>query len=117
MPVGSTPWPPELDAVEAAPAEHRVILENDRVRVLNTRIGPGERTPVHTHRWPATHQVVSWSAFIRRDAEGKVLLDSRAAGLAPEPGAIFWGEPLGPHSLENVGDAPLHIISTELKSG
>ena len=112
----STSWPPALDAVQAAPAQHRVVLENDQVRVLDTRIGPGERTPVHTHRWPAVHHVLSWSAFVRRDGEGKVILDSRAAGLAPAAGAVLWGEPLGPHSLENVGSAPLHIMSIELKS-
>ncbi len=42
-------WPESLDATTAAPNHHEVLLENDRVRVLDTRIGPGERTPVHTH--------------------------------------------------------------------
>ena len=106
-------WPPELDALVAAPKHHRVLLENDRVRVLDTEIGPGERTPVHTHRWPAVHYVVSWSDFVRRDQDGVVLVDTR--GRAPMSGAV-WGEPLGPHSLENVGSTPIRIISVELKS-
>lgn len=108
-------WPAELDAVVAAPAQHTVILENDRVRVLDTRISPGERTPVHTHQWPSVHHVMSWSAFIRRNAKGDVLLDSSAAGVSAAPGAALWGDPLGPHSLENVGDSLLHIVSVELK--
>ena len=29
------------------------MFENDRVRVLEVRIAPGETVPVHTHRWPA----------------------------------------------------------------
>jgi mannose-6-phosphate isomerase-like protein (cupin superfamily) len=109
------PWPDALDAVVAAPAQHRVLLENDRVRVLDTTIAPGERTPVHTHRWPAVHYVVSWGDFVRRDAEDNVLVDSRSAAASTLPEAL-WSEPLPPHSLENVGATPIRIISTELKT-
>ena len=108
-------WPTDLDALRAAPAQHRLVLENERVRVLDTRIGPGERTPVHTHQWPAAHHVLSWSAFVRRDDKGVVLLDTRTAGVAAAPGAVLWGEALGPHTLENVGSEPLHILSVEIK--
>lgn len=59
-------WPAELDALVAAPAHHRLLLENSRVRVLDTQIAPGQRTPVHTHQWPAVHYVLSGSAFVRR---------------------------------------------------
>lgn len=109
------PWDDSLDALVAAPAQHRVIFENAHVRVLDTRIRPGERTPIHTHRWPAVHYVVTWSDFVRRDAAGAVLVDTRTAGDRVVPEAL-WGEALLPHSLENVGTAPLHIISTEVKT-
>ena len=108
--------PDELDALRAAPQQHRLLLENDRVRVLDTVIEPGECTPVHTHCWPAVHHVISWSAFVRRDANGQVMLDSRLAGMAAQPGTVMWGEPLGPHSLENVGEAVLHVLSIEVKA-
>ena len=111
-----SPWEESLDALAAAPAQHRLLFENAHVRVLDTRIAAGERTPVHTHRWPAAHYVVSWSDFIRRDAEGVVLLDTRETGgtrIVPE---ALWGDALAPHSLENVGTGPLHIISTEVKA-
>ena len=107
-------WDPSLDAVVAAPAQHRLLFENGRVRVLDTRIAPGERTPVHTHQWPASHYVISWSDFVRRDADGTVLLDTRQSGPAAPPEAL-WGQPLPAHSLENVGTSLLRIISTELK--
>jgi hypothetical protein len=108
-------WEATLDALVAAPAQHRLIFENAHVRVLDTQIAPGERTPVHTHRWPAAHYVLSWSDFVRRDAGGAVLLDTRVGGVTAAPEAL-WGDPLPPHSLENVGAAPLRIISTEVKS-
>ena len=106
-------WDPSMDALLAAPAQHRLLFENAHVRVLDTRIAPGERTPIHTHCWSASHYVVSWSDFVRRDAAGVVLVDTRTTAR-PVPEAL-WGEPLPPHSLENVGTRPLHIISTELK--
>lgn len=108
-------WPAELDALRAAPGQHRLVLENERVRVLDTRIAPGERTPLHTHQWCAAHHVISWSAFVRRDDKGVVLLDTRTAGVAAAPGAVLWGEALGPHTLENVGNELLHILSVEIK--
>lgn len=107
--------PPELDALVAAPEQHTLLLENARVRVLDTRVDPGARTPIHTHAWPAVHHVVSWSAFVRRDADGVVLLDTREAGVEAAAGAVLWGDALAPHSLENVGESLLHIVSVEVK--
>jgi mannose-6-phosphate isomerase-like protein (cupin superfamily) len=109
-------WPPELDALAAAPSHHHLLLENDRVRVLDTEIGPGERTPIHTHQWPAVHYVLSWSAFVRRDESGSVMLDTRTTPFAHTPPEVLWGEPLQAHSLENVGTTSLRIISVEQKS-
>ena len=104
-----------LDAMSAAPNHHAVLFENDRVRILDTRLGSGQRTPVHAHEWPAALYVLSWSDFIRRDADGAVLADSRG-WPAPEIGAGLWIDPLPPHSVENVGTADLHIIAVEVKA-
>lgn len=104
-----------LDAMTAAPGHHDVLLENDRVRVLDTRLGPGERTPVHTHRWPAVLYILSWSDFIRYDPEGNVLVDSRSMASSPAAGDSLWAAPLVPHYVHNIGAAPLHVIAVELK--
>ena len=104
-----------LDAMRAAPDHHRLILENDRVRVLDTRIGPGDQTPVHSHSWPGTLYVLSWSDFIRYDPDGNVLLNSRTADSRPEPGSAFWIGPLAPHFTRNIGDTELRVIAVELK--
>jgi quercetin dioxygenase-like cupin family protein len=109
-------WPAVLDAMVAAPAHHEVLLENEHVRVLDTRLRPGEATPVHTHPWPSVLYVLSWSAFVRYDSAGHVLLDSRTWASAPEKGATLWAAPLGPHSAKNVGDGELRVIAVELKT-
>lgn len=46
-------WAPELDAVTAAPKNHKVLFENDRLRVLEVILEPAEEEPVHHHRWPS----------------------------------------------------------------
>ena len=37
------------DAVKVAPHVYKVALENDRVRVLETRMKPGDKTSMHSH--------------------------------------------------------------------
>jgi quercetin dioxygenase-like cupin family protein len=46
-------WPDELDALNAAPQYHALLFENEAVRVLDTRVPPGQMVPPHTHRWQA----------------------------------------------------------------
>jgi hypothetical protein len=108
-------WPEELDALRAAPQHHRLLLENEFVRVLDTRIPPGEMTRVHAHRFPASLYVMSWSDFIRYDQEGKVMLDSRNLSKTPSPSTVLWSDPLPPHAVRNVGSKELHVISVEIK--
>jgi hypothetical protein len=108
-------WPDALDALVAAPKHHRLLFENERVRVVETRIPPGERTPVHTHRWGGVLYIVSWSHHIRYDDKGNVLLDTPKSGIVREAGWTNWSAPLPPHSLENVGTTELRIIGVEMK--
>lgn len=110
------PWPDSLDAVIAAPEYHRIVLENDRVRVLDTRIPVGDIVPVHTHRWPAIYYTIVAGDFVRRDQQGNVLFDSRTVpGLLTKSEATFM-ECLQPHSVENVSANEIHLISVELKT-
>jgi len=108
-------WPDELDALTAAPKHHRRLLENERVRVLEVRIGRGEIVPVHTHRWPSVIHMQTGTHFVRRDGEGNLLLDTRKAGPPPKLPLTVWSGPLPPHSVENVGEEELVLLSVELK--
>ena len=105
-----------LDAMAVATDHHWRLLENDSVRVLDTRVRPGERTPVHAHEWSAALYVLSWSDFVRYAPDGTVLLDSRTMTARPPAGSALWGGPIGPHYVENVGDTDLHILAVEIKS-
>jgi hypothetical protein len=46
-------WDPTLDAVIAAPRHHKVLYENERLRVLEVTLEPQDEEPVHHHRWPS----------------------------------------------------------------
>lgn len=109
------PWPDSLDALTAAPRFHRLLFENDRVRVLEVRIGPGQFVPVHTHCWPGAVYVMRASDFLRRDGEGNLLFDSRTAGPPPATATAQWTDALPPHSVENIGSGEIVLITTELK--
>lgn len=116
MPETQSNWPIHLDALVAASEHHRLLLENDAVRVLETRIEPGETVRLHTHRWPAAYYILSAGDFVRRDEHGVVLQDTRQSAKRLQPGQAVWSPPLGPHTLENVGNGPIHVISVEVKA-
>jgi mannose-6-phosphate isomerase-like protein (cupin superfamily) len=107
-------WAPELDALAAAPENHKVLFENESVRVLDTSIAAGRMTPLHAHRWPAALYILSWSDFVRRDEGGEIVLDSREI-TPPAHGSALWTPALAAHTLENVGTSELHVIAVEMK--
>lgn len=106
------PWPPEMDALIAAPASHRVLEENDRVRVLEVVIEAGAREPEHTHKAPSV-MIIDEPARIRYYAEGTLQFESQDR---PAPNTrVRWMEPEGPHSVENFDEHRYHAIRIELK--
>lgn len=104
----------DLDGAVVAPDNHKVLFENDVVRVLETTIAPGEVTPVHTHLAPQVMYVLSGSHFIRRDEQGATMVDTRASPDFTLP-RVLWSATLGRHSIENTGADSLVVIGVELK--
>ncbi|SRR5712691_11305412 len=108
-------WPDSLDALTAARAHHKLLLENEMVRVVQTRIPAGQTVPLHTHRWPGVLFIATWSDIIRRDQHGNAILDTRRLADKPTLNAPLWQEPLPPHTLENVGDIEFNAVQIEIK--
>src|SRR5262249_62345669 len=99
-------WRAELEALAAAPEHHRLLLENERVRVLETVVPVAATTPVHTHRWASVEYVLEPSGIVRRDSEGTILLDARRApDAALATSEVLWARPCPPPSAANVGEA------------
>jgi hypothetical protein len=110
------PWPDTLDALIASPEHHRLLFENDSVRVIDTLIPPNDTTALHTHKWPASLYILSWSDFVRYDDQNNCVVDSRTFEKSPSPSMALWTESLRPHRLENVGNSDIHTISVEIKN-
>lgn len=106
-------WPPSTDAVVAAPESHRVLLENEDVRVLEVTVAAGHREPEHTHREPSV-MIVDGPARIRY-YQGDTLTFASPAETAAARIRVSWMDPESPHSVENVDTHPYHAIRVELK--
>ena len=105
----------ELDGVAVAPEIHKVIFENDEVRVLETTISAGETTPLHTHLTPTVMYVLSGSHFIRRDEGGATMVDTRATPAFALP-KVLYSASTPRHTIENTGTDDLIVIGVELKN-
>jgi len=94
------------DPTVTDPTLYRVIFENERVRVLQYRDEPGDRT--HAHRHPDS-VMVTLSAFRRRVTAG-----DRSAEVELGAGEARW---VGAqqHAGENIGDTVSHCVFIELK--
>ena len=66
-----------MDALVAAPASHRVLLENDRVRVPDVVREPANPRTEHTHQ-AASIMIVDEPPRIRYFAGGSLRFESRA---------------------------------------
>jgi hypothetical protein len=108
-------WPASLDAVAAAPGNHRVLLENDRVRVIEITVAPGEREPVHAHCMPSVGYVMYEGKYRDYDDQGKLLSEGKESLPESQFPMTIWIEPVAPHSYENVDTKPMHSLHIELK--
>jgi hypothetical protein len=86
------------DAVVAAPDHHKVILENDVVRVLEATVPLHSKEPPHTHFWPS----VFFEQTSARDEPWKTV-------------AIRWSAG-GPSKGFNSSDRDRHNLLVELKN-
>jgi hypothetical protein len=87
-------------------------FENERVRVWDLRLHPGERGPFHAHTRSYFWTVVEGSRGLQRFADGTFMVRDYEEGQTrflehtPESALI--------HDLENVGDQTLRFVTVEL---
>jgi len=110
-------WPPELDAVIAAPDNHKTLLENEIVRMLEVTVAPGEVEPLHHHRWPSVLYIQSAGDFIDLDAQGNTIFDTRKLDTPLQFPLTMWKESEAPHSVVNLSDdTTIRLIRVEIKT-
>jgi len=97
------------DPTTTDPDKYTVVYENDRVRVLEYRDAPGQRTSPHEH---PDSVMVTLSSFSRR----LVAADGGSRDVELEAGEVRWLD-AQTHSGENIGDRETHVLFVELKEG
>ena len=96
-----TEWPPHLEALVAAPANHRLLHEDDEVRVLEVTVQPGERENLHHHRWPSLMVVLARPDYRNFDAEGHEISPSGGTPSSPVLPRAIRLPPQSPDLLAN----------------
>jgi len=115
-PAAPWPYPDSLDAVVAAPRFHRILLENDRVRVLEVTVPPHTREPLHTHRWPSVLYKEQTGRGRYYDAAGHLVHESTTPyRKGPDLVRARWQEPEAPHAVENTDEVADRFVRVELK--
>lgn len=90
----------------------RLLFENDRVKVWEIKLDPGERAPFHVHT-RAYFYVCAEAGRVRTRFPNGFYVDGDA-----EPGEFMYLEHThehpGVHDLENMGDTPVRYTTVEL---
>ena len=95
------------DGVAADPEHYTVEFENDKVRIIRIKYGPGEKSVMHTHGPNA-------AIFLTTSAIRFTLPDGTSVDATVEAGTTQWSDS-EEHLPENVSDGTLEVILVELK--
>jgi len=120
------PYPIVYDAINAAPNNYKLLFENNKLRVLEVTVRPGETTPMHGNPYP---HVLAFNSLTldSPDITDKKLdpssaLNGQGAGRAPAPRTHNLTEPMcmtmaprAPHAIHNGGSVPLHYYQIDYK--
>jgi len=102
----------ELDGPPNDSVGTRLLFENDRVKVWEIALKPGERAPFHRHTHPYFYVCVDPGRVRTRFPNGYYVEGDEEVG-----GVAFLEhstEKPGIHDLENVGDTAIRYTTVEL---
>ena len=95
------------DPIVVAPGKYKKLFENDRVRVLEVNLKPGETIAAHSHPAHVAYAATAGQLTIT-DASGKPMVaDAKVSD-------VFWFDPVT-HSAENTGKTDIKVVVVELK--
>jgi quercetin dioxygenase-like cupin family protein len=99
--------PPDKDPVKISPPYYKVVVDNDFVRVLEYRLKPGQKEPLHTHPCGIVYYLTGtrWKATAQ---------DGKTTETETKAGQIFW-RGITTHAAENAGKTEARALAIELK--
>jgi quercetin dioxygenase-like cupin family protein len=96
------------DVLVAASNAYKLLLENDKVRVMEVMLKPGQKAPMHNH--PNSHVV-----YVKMDSRLKLTFpDGKDNTIDLKAGQTLWLD-AGPHEAENVGKTDFDNLVIEVK--
>jgi len=95
------------DPVKVAPKHYKVLLENERVRVLEITYKPGEKAAMHSHPATVNYYLGNFKAKF-------TFPDGKTADIEGKKGLAEWHEAFT-HAAENIDTTEIHLIAVELK--
>ena len=96
----------------------KLLMENDRVRIWEMRLEPGQRSDLHRHDNDYVMIQVSgdrMAADFEADSAGPWGGQGGHVEGDIVPGNVLWGDRGGIETAINVGEQPFHEIVVELK--
>jgi quercetin dioxygenase-like cupin family protein len=96
------------DVAKVAPNNCKVLLENDRVRVVEIWIKPGEKLAMHSH--PASVTYVLTAGKLKT-----TLPDGKTVDTEAQVGQALWSEG-GSHEQVNLGTTEVRALVVEMKT-
>ena len=96
----------DTDPTVTNPNKYKVIFENDKVRVLEYKDKPGDKTTPHSH---PDSVMITLSSCSR-----KLHFDDKELDVQKQLGEASW-LPAQTHVGENTGSTDTHAIFVELK--
>jgi len=109
-------WEPSMDAVTAAPENHKVLYEDEIVRVISVSVPPGTQEKPHHHRWPSVFVIDRMVKL--EDYDGRT--GERIPLPVPEqfePPLTVKMLPQPAHFVRNIDTAAFHGTRIEFKRG
>jgi quercetin dioxygenase-like cupin family protein len=96
------------DVLDVAKSGYELLLENNKVRVMEIKLKSREKSPMHNH--PNDHVI-----YVVKDAKFKLSFPNGKSDIFTlKTGQVLWIK-AGPHQTENIGSTDGHCIVVETK--
>ncbi|HSX04623.1 MAG TPA: hypothetical protein VLG76_07845 [Rhabdochlamydiaceae bacterium] len=78
----------QFDAVLVAPDEHKLLFENDQLRILESFVPVGGGVPFHTHQWDSIMIIIQGSRFQVETSSGEIKEEIWGTSVERFPGSL-----------------------------
>jgi hypothetical protein len=110
-------WPASLEAINAAPRNHRVLYEDSHVSLLEVTIQPGEKEKMHGHMYPSVFAYDAEQPAMENTTmeDGKTVKIARSYTSDNQLPACRTMGIQAPHQVKITDNFPQHFYRLQFK--